>query len=186
MICTRCIKVVRQTLEDSGYLVLELTLGKAVISCYQNQNQFEFDSLRKALREDGFDLIKDKEVFLVDQIKLTIRGLVNDLPLIMDCNLSDFLSRKFHKSYFYLSKTFSHRESVTIERYFALVRMEKVKELVEYDEMNFSEIAYHLGYRSVQHLCKQFKNYTGTTMSFYKVHKLRNRLPQNKIIINNR
>lgn len=63
MICTRCIKVVRQTLEDSGYLVLELTLGKAVISCYQNQNQFEFDSLRKALREDGFDLIKDKEVF---------------------------------------------------------------------------------------------------------------------------
>ncbi|KAA3637679.1 MAG: helix-turn-helix domain-containing protein [Bacteroidetes bacterium] len=181
MICTRCIKVVRQTLEESGFLILELTLGKAIV--LSDQKQLQIEHLQKALREDGFELIEDKEVFLVEQIKLAIRGLINDLPLIMDCNLSDFLSRKFHKSYYYLSKTFSRQESVTIERYYALLRVEKVKELVEYDEMNFSEIAYHLGYRSVQHLCKQFKQNTGITMSYYKAQKNKNRLPQNKIIL---
>lgn len=180
MICTRCMKVIRQDLDSLGVEIIELRLGK--IKVRFPKGKFTLAQIKAVLEQDEFEFIKDKNEIAAEQIKLALIKLVNDLPISRKEKLSDFLATKFHRDYWTTSKIFSKVEGITIEKYFILLRIEKAKELIEYDEMNFSEIAYDLGYNNVNHLSGQFKHVTGMSMSTYKKLKDKPRLPLDKIL----
>ena len=129
----------------------------------------------------GNQLLENPEV-LAEEIKLVLVEMINKIPIILNQKLSDFLAEKLHRDYWTLSKTFSKVEGITLEHYFIMLRVEKAKELIEYDEMNFSEIAYELGYGNINHLSGQFKRVTGMSMSEYKKLKNKPRTPFDKII----
>ncbi|WP_020534839.1 AraC family transcriptional regulator [Lewinella cohaerens] len=180
MICTRCIKVIRQELEQLGVEVLYLQLGKLRIR-YASQ-KVSFDKIRNILEKDGFELAKNKEEILVESIKRILIKTVNSVPFTIDKNLSDFLGKTLNKDYWTLSKTFSKFEGTTIEKYFIMLKIEKAKELIGYGEMNFSEIAFGLGYANLNHLSNQFKKLTNMSMSDYKKVEFKRRLPLDKIL----
>ncbi len=180
MICSRCLKVVREDLETLGVEVLELRLGKLKIRF--PTGQLTIQKVKAALEVDEFELAMDKDEILSEEIKLALVEMINNLPIIREQKLSDYLAGKLHRDYWTLSKTFSRVEGVTLERYFILLRIEKTKELIEYDEHNFSEIAYDLGYNNINHLSGQFKQVTGMSMTEYKQLKDKPRKPFDKII----
>lgn len=179
MICSRCLKVVRQDLENLGVEVLELRLGKLKIRFASEKMTLE--KIKTELEKDDFEFASDKDEVLAEEIKLVLVEMINKLPIILKQKLSDFLAEKLHRDYWTLSKTFSKVEGITLEQYFILLRVEKAKELIEYDEMNFSEIAYELGYSNINHLSGQFKRVTGMSMSEYKKLKNKSRTPFDKI-----
>ena len=131
--------------------------------------------LNKALQSFGFELIDDKKSKLIERIKNTIVELVHYSEEQLKTNFSDHLSKKLHHDYNYLSNLFSEVEGTTIEKYFISQKIEKVKELLKYDELSLSEIADKLGYSSVSYLSNQFKKQTGLTPSFYKSFKQNSR-----------
>lgn len=180
MICSRCMKVIRLDLEALGVEVLELQLGKLKIRF--PEGKLNLREIEQILMEDEFEFVKDKKDLLVEEIKLILIKMVNDLPILHQKNLSEFLAEKFQKDYWSLSKIFSKAETVTIEKYFILLRIEKAKELIEYDDLNFSEIAYTLGFNNIYHLSGQFKQVTGMSMSEYKKLENKPRLPLDKIL----
>jgi len=180
MICTRCLKVVRQELEHLGVEVLNLQLGKLRIRFSHEHIQFE--EIQSILSRDGFELAEGKEEIIAERIKRVLIDLVNSVSISIEKNLSDYLSKSLNKDYWTLSKTFSKVEKMTIEKYFILLRVEKAKELIEYDEMNFSEIAFRLGYTSLNHLSNQFKRVTNMSMTAYKKLETKPRCPLDKIL----
>lgn len=180
MICSRCLKVVRQDLEALGVEVLELRLGKLKIRF--PTGKLTIEKVKAALEVDEFEFAKDKDEVLSEEIKLALIEMINDLPITREQKLSDYLAGKLHRDYWSLSKTFSKLEGITLEHYFIRLRIEKAKELIEYDEHNFSEIAYELGYNNINHLSGQFKQVTGMSMTEYKRLKDKPRTPLDKII----
>ncbi len=181
MICTRCLKVVRQHLEAAGVEILGLELGQATIRFPRGQDVLP--AIEAALQQDDFELLKDREEQLVEQIKLDLRAIINRLPVPSNLKLSDYLSGDLGRSYSLISRAFSKSQGMTIERYFILLRIEKAKELLEYGEMNFSEIAHNLGYKYVNHLSGQFRQVSGLSMTEYrKLKDHRGRRPINKIV----
>lgn len=180
MVCDRCNKVVAQELAALGYHVLQVSLGEAEIS--SPDNRFDVEKIRKVLIENGFELLDDRKTKLIEQIKLAIIELVHrqgeaDLHI----NTSDYLSEKIGMEYSYLSSLFSAHEGITIERYLILQRIERVKELLVYNELSLKEIAYQLGYSSVAHLSNQFKKVTGLTPSYFKEIKENKRKTIDKV-----
>lgn len=131
-----------------------------------------------ALRKNGLELMNDKKSILVENIKTTIIELVHYKEEQIKVNLSDYLSEKLGHNYTYLSNLFSEVKGTTIEKFYLSHKIEKAKELLVYDELNLSEIAYKLHYSSVAHLSNQFKKMTGLTPSHFKnlKHKKRNML----------
>ncbi|MEZ4963337.1 MAG: AraC family transcriptional regulator [Saprospiraceae bacterium] len=180
MICTRCLKVIRQDLESIGVELLELRLGKIRIK--YPKDKVTLQQIEEFLEMDEFELVKDRDGAVSEEVKLVLIEMVNNLPIDRTKKLSDLLAEKLHRDYWTLSKTFSKSEGTTIERYLILLRVEKAKELIEYDEMNFSEIAYELGYNNIYHLSGQFKQVTGMSMSEYKQLKDKPRSPLDKIL----
>ncbi|MBC5992027.1 AraC family transcriptional regulator [Pontibacter cellulosilyticus] len=167
MVCARCNRVVTEELEQLGYQVLKVSLGEAEIS--SADNNFDINRIREALTASGFELLDDRKTQLIEQIKLAIIELVHrqgeaDLHI----NTSDYLADKLGMEYSYLSSLFSAHEGITIEKYLILQRIERVKELLVYNELSLKEIAYKLGYSSVAHLSNQFKKVTGLTPSYFK------------------
>jgi AraC-like DNA-binding protein len=134
--------------------------------------------LDTALRNNGLELMNDKKSILVENIKTTIIELVHYKEEQIKVNLSDYLSEKLGHNYTYLSNLFSEVKGTTIEKFYLSHKIEKAKELLVYDELNLSEIAYKLHYSSVAHLSNQFKKMTGLTPSHFKnlKHKKRNML----------
>ena len=181
MICSRCVKVVRENLEDLGLEVNEITLGRVLVALPDSKH-IDLQSIEQALAKDNFHLIYSDDEVISEKIKLEILNLLQDLPIVLNQNLSEFLSEKLNKNYYSLSKSFSKTEGITIERYFVLMRIEKAKELIGYGELNFTEIAYDLGYRNISHLSGQFKQVTGMSMSDYKKLEIKTRHPLDKII----
>jgi AraC family transcriptional regulator len=180
MICTRCLKVIRQDLESIGVELVELRLGKIRIK--YPKDKVTLQQIEEFLEMDEFELVKDRDGAVSEEVKLALIEMVNNLPIDRTKKLSDFLAEKLHRDYWTLSKTFSKTEGTTIERYLILLRVEKAKELIEYEEMNFSEIAYELGYNNINHLSGQFKQVTGMSMSEYKQLNDKLRLPLDKIL----
>ncbi len=180
MICSRCLKVVREDLESLGVEVLDLKLGKLKLR-YQ-EGKVTLEQINTLLKKDDFEIVKDKNELISESVKLLLIALVNNLPIMLDGKLSDYLANKLHMDYWSLSKVFSKTEGVTIERYFILLKIEKAKELIQYGELNFSEIAYELGYRNLYHLSGQFKQITGMSMRQYKQLDPVVRCPLNKIL----
>lgn len=180
MICTRCLKVIRQDLESIGVELLELRLGKIRIK--YPKDKVTLQQIEDFLQLDEFELVKDRDGAVSEEVKLALIEMVNNLPIDRIKKLSDFMGEKLHRDYWTLSKIFSKTEGTTIERYLILLRVEKAKELIEYDEMNFSEIAYELGYNNINHLSNQFKQVTGMSMSEYKQLNDKPRSPLDKIL----
>ena len=180
MICSRCLKVVRQDLEELGVEVLELRLGKLKIRF--PKEELTLQQIKTELEKDDFEFAGDKDEVLTEEIKLVLVEMINKLPIVLSQKLSGFLAEKLHRDYWTLSKTFSKVEGITLEQYFILLRVEKAKELIDYNEMNFSEIAYELGYSNINHLSGQFKRVTGMSMSAYKKLKDKPRKPFDKIV----
>lgn len=162
MVCNRCKTVVRQTLNNEGFKIITLELGKVVVEENINNN---FIKLEEALKKEGFELIKETSVELIEKIKIAlIKHIdINDTDYI----LSE-LANELGKTYSLLSKSFSKSEGITLEKYFIDLKIEKVKEYIQLNQLNFSEIAYSLNYKNSSHLAKQFKNSTGITMTAYK------------------
>ncbi len=168
MVCPRCIKVVREELKKLGYEILHIELGQVKLA--HNQNELDTEAIKSVLAKEGFELIEDSKAKLIDSIKTEIISLIQkykdeDLEKL---NFSKYLSKTFNRDYNYLSSLFSKTEGVTIEHYIILQKIEKAKELLKYGELTLSEIAYRLGYSSVQHLSRQFKQVTGLTASEFK------------------
>ncbi|MEZ4995289.1 MAG: AraC family transcriptional regulator [Saprospiraceae bacterium] len=180
MICSRCMKVIRLDLEALGVEVLELQLGRLKIRF--PQGQLELSAIEKVLLEDEFEIVKDKNDQIAEEVKLTLIDIVNHLPILQDRKLSEVLAEKFQKDYWSLSKIFSKTETVTVEKYFILLRIEKAKELIEYEELTFSQIAYELGFGNISHLSGQFKQVTGMSMTEYKKLENKNRSPLDKLL----
>lgn len=179
MVCNRCILVVQQELGKLGLKASRITLGEVILE--KEINKEEKIKLQQALSQLGFELIDDKKSRIIEQIKSSIIQLVQQQDMDGRTNLSDWLSNKLHLEYNYLSHLFSEVEGTTIEKYFIAQKIEKVKELLVYDELSLSEIAFRLNYSSVAYLSNQFKKVTGLTPSHFKNIKADKRKPLDKV-----
>ncbi len=180
MVCPRCIRVVREELEGLGLNLHHIELGVVVLSKPPDDETRE--RVKKVLESNGFELIEDRKKQLIENIKHSIIELIyNGSPERKKFVLSKYLSRKLGFEYNYLSTVFSSVENMTIERYFILQKIERVKELLKYEELTLSEIAYRLNYSSVQHLSRQFKQVTGLTPSRFKQQLDRQRIPIDRL-----
>lgn len=166
MVCNRCIMVVQHELEKSGLNLKSIRLGEVVLT--REPSTEERFKLEKALLNLGFEIIDDKRNRTAEKIKNIIIDLVHHQNNGLKSNLSDILSDKLQHDYNYLSNLFSEVEGTTIEKYFIAQKIEKVKELLVYDELSLSEIAFYLNYSSVGYLSNQFKKLTGLTPSNFK------------------
>lgn len=166
--------VVKAELEKLGLTPVSIQLGEVeIMGVLEPEKKKELNS---NLRELGFAIIDDKKSRLIEKIKNLIIGLVyKEEP--EKINYSDYLATNLHHDYSYLSKLFSEVQGMTIEQYFITQKIERVKELLVYDELSLSEIAYQLNYSSVSHLSKQFKKITGLTPTHFKRLKDQKRTP---------
>lgn len=180
MVCDRCIMIVKQQLENFDLKVNEITLGKIDVEPAPDANKLQ--DIASAMEVLGFELIDKEKDQLVEQIKNQVIELVHYSDLnAMDHSLTQVIADRLNKDYAYLSRQFSEVEGLTIEKYIIQQKIEKVKELMEYGELNLNEIAYKMGYSSSAHLSTQFKSVTGLTPSKYKSTELNNRKPLDKI-----
>jgi AraC-like DNA-binding protein len=176
MVCNRCIKAVKDELSGLGYTIETIELGEVIVK--EELKSSDIDRIRKVLDATGFELIDDKKSWLINRIKtLIIEYIHYDREKPEYVNFSDLLSTELSHDYSYLSHLFSSVEGKTIEKYLVLHKIEKVKELLVYDELSLNEISNQLGYSSAQHLSKQFKMITGLTPSHYKQIKEKKRKP---------
>lgn len=179
MVCDRCIMVVQNELEKLGLDAKNIKLGEVILS--KEITSLEKENLSKTLEPLGFEVIDDKKGRIIEKTKNIIIDLVHHQDSDVKTNLSDVLSDKLHHDYNYLSNLFSEVEGTTIEKYFIAQKVEKVKELLVYDELSLSEIANRLNYSSVAYLSNQFKKVTGLTPSHFKQIKEDKRKPLDKV-----
>jgi AraC-like DNA-binding protein len=166
MVCNRCIAAVKQLLQEQDLEYSSVQLGE--VDLIETPSKEQLETFRQSLRETGFELLDDQKQKLIAQIKTLIIEQVHYGLGEERINLSHQLSSRLHKDYSYLSHLFSEVEGITIEKYLIHQKIERVKELLAYDEANLSEIAFQLGYSSVSHLSAQFKKVTGLTPSHFK------------------
>ncbi|MBC6113097.1 helix-turn-helix transcriptional regulator [Pedobacter sp. CCM 8938] len=180
MVCDRCISVVEQQLQHLDLVIEEISLGEAVVS--PNPSEEKLREISAALKVLGFELIdKDKDK-LVERIKNMIIELVHhSTQPEMHIVFSEVLGDRLNKDYGYLSRLFSESEDTTIEKFIIQQKIEKVKELIQYGELNLNEIAWQMGYSSSAHLSNQFKSVTGITPSEFKSLGTKDRKPLDKI-----
>ena len=176
MCCQRCIEAVSHELKLLGLVVKNVKLGEATFSSPSKINMMDIE---KSLNKRGFILVKNDEEIIVENVKTVILDLIHHLGEIdrKNINLPSFLEEKIKLPYRTLLKIFRKQKGMTIQNYFILQRLEKVKELIEQSNLNFSEVSNVLGYKSPQHLSGQFRQITGMTMLKYKKLKIRDRIP---------
>ena len=166
MVCDRCKAAVKNALQSLGLKPVSVELGIADIE--DEIDKDKTDEIRTTLCDLGFELLEDKQKQIIDRIKSEIIELVHYKDNKSDVNLSTHLSGKLATDYSTLSKLFSESTGMTIERYIILQKIERVKELLFYDEMSVSEIALKMNYSSTAYLSTQFKSVTGMTPSQFK------------------
>ncbi len=171
MVCIRCQMVVKAELEKLGLDYTQVKIGEVDLAGNIQPEQLE--QLKTDLKKAGLVLMDNKKRVLVEKIKSAIIELVHYKEDQIKVNLSDYLSEKLTYDYTYLANLFSEVKGITIEKFYLTHKIERVKELIVYDELNLSEIAYRMHYSSVAHLSNQFKKYTGLTPSHFK--KLKNK-----------
>jgi AraC-like DNA-binding protein len=170
---------VRQVLNEEGVEYHHVKLGEVELPDQPTAAQIEVLSTR--LKALGFELLDDKKSRIVEKIKSTIISVIHQDQEELNLKLSAILSEKLGLDYHYLTTLFSSVEGITIEKYTILQRIEKVKELMMYNEMSLSDIAFNMGYSSVQHLSQQFKKITGLTPSRFRELKENKRKSIDKI-----
>lgn len=172
MVCPRCIRVVKEELEKINVQVMDISLGEAIIA---TDTKPDYDAIRKILQKAGFDLIDDKNLKLIERIKSLIIEIIHHGKERKNLNYSEIIAKELGKDYHTLSNLFSSVENLTIEKYIINQKLERVKELLFYDELSLSEIAYQMDYSSTAHLSSQFKQVTGMTPTQFKKNKGRHR-----------
>ncbi|WP_159518991.1 helix-turn-helix domain-containing protein [Sunxiuqinia indica] len=171
MVSNRCKMIVKSELNKLGLHFILVDLGEVEIM--EKLTTEELAQLNNSLQESGLAIIGDKKGILIERIKNIIIELVHYSEEQIKVNLSDHLSEKLNYDYTYLSNLFKEHQGITIEHFLLTHKVERVKELLVYDELNVSEIAYIMHYSSVAHLSNQFKKLTGLTPSQYKQLKIK-------------
>ena len=166
MVCNRCIIVVKSELEKLGLNYLSVELGEVTFKNVISQE--DKISISKHLKAFGFEILNDTKSKTIEKIKSTLIDLIQNKNNNIKDNFSDYLKEKLQQDYSKLSNLFSQIEGISIEKYFINLKIEKVKELIFYDELSLSEIAYSLNYSSVSHLSHQFKKVTGFSPTYFK------------------
>lgn len=173
MVCIRCKMVVKDELTKLGLQYTTVELGEVEVP--GNILDEQRDKFKVALLKSGLELMDDKKSVLIQQIKNVIVELVHYSDEPLSINFSDFLSQKLHHDYTYLANLFSEVQGTTIEKFIISHKIERVKELLVYNELTLTEIAYQMHYSSVAHLSTQFKKVTGLTPSHFKQLKRKRR-----------
>lgn len=173
MVCIRCQMVVKAELEKLDLKYTQVRIGEVDLVGDVKPEQLE--QLNVGLKKAGLGLMDDKKSILVEKTRSAIIELVHYSEDQIKVNLSDFLSEKLNYNYTYLANLFSEVKGITIEKFYLTHKIERVKELIVYDELNLSEIAYRMNYSSVAHLSNQFKKFTGLTPTHFKMLKAKRR-----------
>jgi AraC-like DNA-binding protein len=166
MVCPRCILSVKECLEQLEVVPLSLDLG--VVELREALSTTKKQQVAAALEKLGFELLEDRNAVLVSRIKDLIVEQIHYTKEALPINFSSFLAERLQQEYTSLSRLFSSVEGITIERFITAQKIEKVKELISYNTLSFSEIAFQLNYSSVAHLSSQFKKETGMTPSAFR------------------
>lgn len=179
MVCNRCIRVVREELEKLSLTVVDVQLGQALIEPVAGCT---LEKIRTVLQINGFELLEDEKAQLVEKTKIIILELIRSGAMrSMKINLSAYLSEAIGKDYHTLTIWFSEVEETTLTRYVALQKVERVKELLEYGQLNLRQIVEDVGYSSVGHLSNQFKSLTGCSPSVWKSNRNPARKPLDQV-----
>ena len=179
MVCDRCISAVQSIFDEAGVNLKSIHLGEVETDSEIPENTLPY--IQKNLEDIGFEIIKDATQQLIENIKNLIISKIARLETDENFVLSNFISDSLHKDYSALSKVFSQNENITLEQYYILQKIEKVKELLFNNDFTLTEIAVQMGYKSVQHLSSQFKNSTGYTPTEFKKLRIQNRKPLDQI-----
>lgn len=174
MVSLRCKMVVKEALEKLGlhYVILELGTVEVMNPLTEDERM----KLHKTLLTSGLELMDDKKAMLIEKIKNVIIEMVHYTDELPKVNYSDYISEKLGLDYTHISKIFSEVKGITIEQFIIAHKIERVKELLIYDELNLTQISYIMNYSSVSHLSKQFKKVTGLTPTFFKLLKDKKRI----------
>ena len=175
MVSSRCKMAVKTVLKNLGLHFIVVDLGEVEIMETLSVSQRE--QLTAGLLNSGLELMDDKRAILIEKIKNAIIEMVHHSDELIKVNFSDYLSKKLNHDYTYLANLFSEVQGTTIEHFIISHRIERIKELIIYDELNITEIAWKMNYSSVAHLSNQFKKVTGLTPSHFKQLKGRRRNP---------
>jgi len=192
MVCARCIRAVDRIVRQVGLDPVDIRLGEVLVETghsHESANEVHagidsnvLEQLRAQLEREGFELLDDKRQQLIENIKSAVINLVHhgDEETLARVRISDYLREKLHTEYAMMSSLFSQLEGITLEKYVIHQKIERVKELMMYDEQSLSEIAHRMGYSSVHHLSNQFKRVTGMTPTEFK-KSYRTRVPLDRV-----
>lgn len=187
MVSNRCKLAVKEALKSLGLHFIVVDLGEVEIM--EDISMEQREEMKIVLLNSGLELMDDKRAVLIEKIKNVIIEMVHHTDEIIKTKFSDFLSNKLNHDYTYLSNLFSEVQGTTIEQFIISHKIERIKELMIYGELNITEIAWKMNYSSVAHLSNQFKKVTGLTPSHFKKLKDKKRMPieeiGNSIEINN-
>ncbi|KUY17776.1 AraC family transcriptional regulator [Elizabethkingia miricola] len=171
MVSLRCKMVVHQELENLGIKNAVVDLG--TVELWDDISLPQRIMLKENLLKTGLELLDDKKSILIEKIKNVVTQMIHYTDEFPRENFSDYISEKLGYDYTYLANTFSEVKGITLQHFIIINKVEKIKELLLYNELNLTEISYKLNYSSVAHLSNQFKKITGLSPSFYKKLKLR-------------
>jgi len=166
MVSQRCKMVVKEELNKLGFLYIIVDMG--VVDIMDDINAEQREQIKSALHKSGLELMDDKKSVLIEKIKNVIIEMVHYTDELPKTNFSDYLSEKLKYDYTYMANLFSEVQGTTIEKFIIMHKIERVKELIIYDEDNLTEIAWKMHYSSVAHLSNQFKKITGLTPTHFK------------------
>jgi AraC-like DNA-binding protein len=166
MVSLRCKMMVKEELKKLGLNYVIVDLG--MVEILEDITEKQYEELKHNLLKSGLELLDDKKSILIEKIKNVITEMIHHSDELPKENYSDYISEKLDYNYTYLANTFSEVKGITIQQFIILHKIERVKELLLYDELNLTEISYKLNYSSVAHLSNQFKKVTGLSPSFYK------------------
>jgi len=167
MVCRRCVQVVEQILQDQDLACQSMQLGEVTLDATPAQEKLT--ALKDSLEQEGFQLLDNERIRLIEKVKNTIIRLIHQPDKVsLPIKLSVLLEEKTGKDYYYLSSLFSETEGTTIKKYLIAQRIERAKELLAYDELNLNQITDKLGYSNTAHLSSQFRQVTGMAPSRFK------------------
>ncbi len=179
MVCNRCVMVVKQEFEKIGVIPADVNMGEVELK--NNLTNSQLKIISDKLTDLGFEILDDKNQKLIERIKNLLIEKVQSGDIEEHFSITDFLTKNLNKEYTQVSRLFSEVDGITLEQFFILQKIEKVKEWLAYDEFTLGEIAWKLGYSSVAHLSAQFKKVTGLTPSHFKKSGSKNRKPLDQI-----
>ncbi len=174
MVSQRCKMLVREEIARLGLHAVVVDLG--TVEIIEDITPSQREQLNAALKRSGLELLDDKRNILIERIKNVIAELIHHTDEMPKVNYSEYISERLEYDYTYLANIFSEVKGTTIQQYIIVNKIEKVKELLLYDELSLTEISYRLNYSSVAHLSNQFKKITGLSASYYKKLKQKRRV----------